>query len=215
LGVTSLNVFGFLGFGGTAKWKEEVLLHDGAKLIVERSQAYGGYSEPASRERQLVEETWEFVVPDTSKKVFWKNTFGKTPESSNLMLLILDFINGTPFLAANPAGCNSYNTWKRPNPPYVFFKFVGKEWQQITLNEFPDELLDTNVVVGRPDPQNRIGTLTIATIKEENRNLEPYLRIISRKPLDGVGCKKLIFYKGSWISPEGTFGRKFIDRTTK
>src|SRR4030065_108135 len=42
----SMNAYaGFLGLGEDS-WKEEVLLHDGSKLIVKRSQSYGG-REPA------------------------------------------------------------------------------------------------------------------------------------------------------------------------
>ena len=41
LGVSMSAGAGFLGFGGDS-WKEEVLLHDGSKIIVKRSQSYGG-----------------------------------------------------------------------------------------------------------------------------------------------------------------------------
>lgn len=171
--------------GGTANWKEEVLLHDGSKLIVERSQTYGGYSELASRERQLVEEVWEFTTPGTTKqRVIWKNDFGKTPESSSVMLLMLDFLNGTPYLATSPAGYIAYNKWGRPNPPYVFFKYDGKTWQRISLEEFPPAFINVNVVIGRPDLDHRTGTLSVATIREENRLLEPHLRTILRTPID-------------------------------
>lgn len=43
---------------GGVSWKEEVLLHDGKMLIVERSQTYGGYAEPASTDRSLTKEEW-------------------------------------------------------------------------------------------------------------------------------------------------------------
>jgi len=175
------------GYDG-ANWKEEVLLHDGQKLIVERSQTYGGYSEPISRERQLVAEVWEFTIPGTQQRVIWKNDFGKSVENSSLMLLVLDFLNATPYLAARPAGCISYNKWKRPNPPYVFFKFDGKAWQQVSLNEFPAEFINTNVAVGRPDPRNRSGILSIMKIKEENQYLEPYMRTILRAPIEREWC---------------------------
>jgi hypothetical protein len=45
LGGTGIIAFGFLGFGNSASWKEEVLLRDGRKIIMERSQSYGGHSE--------------------------------------------------------------------------------------------------------------------------------------------------------------------------
>ena len=85
-----MNAFGLDG----ASWKEEVLLHDGQKLIVERSQTYGGYLEPASREQQLVEEVWELTIPGTQQKVIWKSDWGRTNED-NLSLLVLGFL-GTP-----------------------------------------------------------------------------------------------------------------------
>jgi hypothetical protein len=44
MGMSMSAEAGLLGFGGTS-WKEEVLLHDGQKLIVERSQTRGGNHE--------------------------------------------------------------------------------------------------------------------------------------------------------------------------
>jgi hypothetical protein len=41
MGVSMSACAGLFGMGGTS-WKEEVLLHDGSKIIVERSQSYGG-----------------------------------------------------------------------------------------------------------------------------------------------------------------------------
>lgn len=187
LGV-SMSAYGFEG----ANWKEEVLLHDGQKLIVERSQTYGDFSEPASRERQLVEEVWEFTIPGTKQRVIWKSDWGRNKQD-NLSLLVLGFLGNTPYIATSTGLCHAYNKWKRPNPPYVFFKFDGKVWQQIPLNEFPAEFINVNVVVGRPDRENRTGTLSIAKIKEENRHLEAYRRTILRTPLMSrdasiVGC---------------------------
>ena len=68
LGVSMSADAGLFGYGGTS-WMEEVLLHDGQKLIVERSQTYGGYAEPASRERSLAEEQWMFQKPGSGQRV--------------------------------------------------------------------------------------------------------------------------------------------------
>ncbi len=187
LGV-SMNAY---GFGGDS-WKEEVLLHDGSTISVNRSQRYGGYLEPASREQQVVEEIWEFTIPGTRQKVIWKSDWGGTNED-NLSLLVLGFLGNTPYIATSTGLCHAYNKWNRPNPPYIFFKFDGKVWQQILLAEFPVEFVNVNVVVGGPDQENRTGTLSIAKIKEENRHLEAYRRTILRMPLTPrdasiVGC---------------------------
>jgi hypothetical protein len=44
VGLTACAGGGALGLGGDT-WQEEVLLHDGRKMVVERSQTYGGRRE--------------------------------------------------------------------------------------------------------------------------------------------------------------------------
>ncbi len=188
-----------------ASWKEEVLLHDGRKLIVERSQTYGGYPAVESRERALLNEEWVFLSPDGGQRIVWKSDFRRPPEGDSLMLLQINFLNGIPYVATSPAGCLSYNHWKRPNPPYVFFKHDGKAWKQISFAEFPTVFSESNVAVGRPDPDHREELLSVATIKEENRLLEPYLRQIMREPLKtgSLDCSVMVRIKGGWASPGG------------
>lgn len=207
LGAT-MDAFGFLGFGDSVSWQEEVLLHDGQKIIVERSQNLGGYPTIESQERITLEEEWVFPVPGTGKKISWKTGFRTPPQGPCLMLVLIDFSRGIPYIATAPAGCISYNHWGRPNPPYVFFKYDSGNWQRIPLEEFPAELKEVNVVVGRPDPVHRSGLLSIATIKEENRNLEPHLRQIVRETITkGDGnwrCPEMEHDgKGGWRSPGG------------
>jgi len=190
-----------------ASWKEEVLLHDGKKLIVERSQSYGGYPTIESRERAVLDEEWAFRVPGSGKTLIWKSNHRRPPEGDSLILMQINFLEGVPYVATTPAGCLTYNHWKRPNPPYVFFKYDGKVWRQIQLVEFPLALRESNVAVGRPDSNHREGLLSIDTIREENRNLEPYLREIVREPLKsgsvGVSCPELVRIEGGWASPGG------------
>ncbi|MFZ5774964.1 MAG: hypothetical protein ACOY3Z_05725 [Thermodesulfobacteriota bacterium] len=206
--VTSMDAFGFLGLGNSTDWKEEVLLHDGRKIIVERAQVLGGYPTLDSRERMTLEEEWTIPAPETERKIIWKTGFHPPPKGPCLMLVLVGFSNDVPYIATAPAGCLAYNHWGRPNPPYVFFKYDGKDWQRIPLEEFPPELKEVNVAVGRPDPQHRSGLLSIATIKEENRNLEPHLRQIVREVItSGDGnwrCPEMEYDgKGSWRSPGG------------
>jgi hypothetical protein len=179
----NMNAFGFLGVGNSPSWKEEVLLHDGRTIIVERSQELGGYPTVESRERTTLEEEWVLPVPGTEWKISWKTGFKTPPEGPSLMLVLVGFPGGTPYIATVAAGCIAYNHWGRPNPPYVFFKYDGANWQRIPLEEFPTELKEANVVVGRPDSWHRSGLLSIATIKEENHRLEPYMRQIVRAPV--------------------------------
>lgn len=182
LGV-SMNAFGFLGFGDSATWKEEVLLHDGRTIVAERKQTYGSKPTLDSRERAVLDEEWIFPTPDGKGKVVWHNNFRNPPEGDSLMLLLVGFVDGVPYIATRPAGCIAYNHWGRPNPPYVFFRHDGSQWQRITLAEFPAQLKDANVIVGRPDPQNRKGTVSVAVVREDNKGLDAHMRTLVREPL--------------------------------
>jgi len=211
LGV-SVNAFSTLD---TVKWREEVLLHDGKTLIVDRSKIYDakGALEPAS-----LEEEWTFRIPETGRRVTWKNNLRQPPVGSSLTAVALEIWNQVPYLATVPGGCIAYNYWGRPNPPYVFLKFDGEGWKRVGASDLPGEFREANVVIGAPAPKDRNGFLSTAAIKEKNRLLETYLRIVTREPIkvaQTVNCEELIYYKGGWISPKGTFGRDFMDRVSK
>jgi len=211
----SMNAFGFLGFGNSASWKEEVLLYDGKTIVAERKQTYGNKPTIESRERAVLDEEWAFPTPDGKGKVVWRNNFRNPPEGDSLMLLLIGFVDGVPYIATRPAGCIAYNHWGRPNPPYVFFRHNGKQWQRITLAEFPTQLKEANVIVGRPDPEHRKGTVSLAAVRENNKGLESYMRTLVREPIkvaQTTECEELIFYKGGWISPNDSIARNVLDR---
>jgi hypothetical protein len=196
--------------GKSASWKEEVLLHDNTRMVVERSQTYGDRASLDSTERTVVEERWAFDVPGSGRKVTWSTGFSRPPEASCLMLMQVNFLNGVPYIATSPAGTLAYNHWGRPNPPYVFFKHDDKGWQRIPLAEFPAQFIESNVVVGgRPNPEKLDGgLLSLARVKEANRPLDTYLRQIVRQPItqgDGVWISPVMVYdgKGGWASPGG------------
>ena len=59
-------------------------------------------------------------------------------EPEHLDLLSLDVLDGVPFVATTPYRSFAYEKWGRPNPPYVFFRYVGR-WERISLKEFPEQ----------------------------------------------------------------------------
>jgi hypothetical protein len=135
---------GFLGFGGDS-WKEEVLLHDGSKFIIERKVERGGRHEvgqkPPYKEQSLV-----FTIPGTSQQVTWEDNFSEDLGSANFLPMLLDIRDGIAYLVVSPMGCLSYNKSGRPNPPYVIFKYEGKVWQRIPLQELPAEIKTPNLI---------------------------------------------------------------------
>ena len=182
----SLNASaGLFGFGG-ATWKEEVLLHDGSKIIVERSQSYGGRHEigqtPPIKEQDLV-----FALPGTSKTITWKSEYSQDIGRASFNLLALHIMDRIPYVVVSPNLCLSYNKWGRPNPPYVFFKYDGKRWLRISLAEFPAEFKDINVVVSTKAEEKAITTQSLVSadaVKKINSSLEqPEYKAILRAAL--------------------------------
>lgn len=191
-------------------WKEEVLLHDGSKLIVERSVERGGQHEigqkPSFKWQRLI-----FTMPVSDEKVTWEDNYSEDIGHSNFLPMLLDVKQGVAYLVANPLGCLSYNKWGRPNPPYVVFKYEGKEWKRITLQELPAEMTTPNLIISSPDEEaKKIGKSpvpaeVIQKIISEYR--QPENKTILREPLLPMRTKELnqwcgeMVYdgKGGWV----------------
>jgi len=173
--------------GGTS-WKEEVLLHDGSTLIVERSFSRGGLREPGQG-APIKSQDISFTVPGSNKTVTWKSDYSEDVGRSNFNLLALDVLNGTPYIVAEPNLCLSYNKWGRPNPPYVTFKYDGSTWQRISLAELPSGIKQPNVAITVDDADlfreiDQHAVVTAASIKVLNGRLtQPEHKIILREAL--------------------------------
>ncbi len=174
---------GLFGIGGTS-WKEEVLLHDGSKLIVERSVERGGRHE-IGQQPPIKEESINFTLPLTSERITWKSEFSADVGLADFQPLLLDIFQGSAYLVTSPVGCLSYNKWGRPNPPYVIFKYQGKAWQRITMQELPAEFKTPNLIFSSPDNEVEKmgkGYITIAMVQAANKDLtQPEYKTILRE----------------------------------
>ncbi len=213
---------GLFGFGGVS-WKEEVLLHDGRKLIVERSQSRGGRGEIG--QSPIKEHSVTFTLPGATKTITWQDEYSEDVGHSNFDLLALHILDGIPYIVAYPYGCLAYNKWGRPNPPYVFFKYDGKTWQRIQASEFPLAFKEVNLVMNASAHERelvRLGTASADQIRNFNSNLrQPELKTILREAVksvtegSAVNCIELVLYKGSWIMPDDPVMRRRLDQKTK
>ena len=180
------------GRSGVDSWKEEVLLHDGQKIIVERSQSYGGRSEPG-QSGPIKEHTVSFRLPGSDRPITWISEYGEDLGRTNFNLLAVHVLNGTPYVVASPNLCLSYSKWGRPNPPYVFFKYEGNAWQRIALEQFPVEFKTVNVVLSIQKAEagqlSRTGLTSAEKVRELNRHVEPpEFKIILREALVNGRC---------------------------
>lgn len=195
---------GWFGFGGTS-WKEEVLLHDGSKIIAERTIDRGGRHE-IGQQPPIKEESLAFNMPKTDERITWKSEFSADIGYADFQPLLLDIFQGTAYVVTSPVGCLAYNKWGRPNPPYVIFKYQDKAWQRITMQELPAELNKPNLIISSPDNEvEKLGKsyVTAAMVQQANSDLtQTQFKTILRDEVKGGagGCGEMISNgKGRWI----------------
>lgn len=215
---------GVFGFGGDS-WKEEVLQNDGSTLIVKRSQSYGGRRE-VGQSAPIKEHTASFVLSGSGKTITWTSEYSDDVGRANFTLLAIHLVAATPYIVAYPNLCLSYNKWGRPNPPYVIFKHDGNGWQRIPLEQLPADLTTFNVVISlqtydvdRMVAMDLVSAKTIAKLNGELRQAE--LKSILREPVmrgtegSAVNCRELVFYKGAWVGPGDSIGKRMMDQKQK
>lgn len=191
-------------FGGT-NWKEEVLLHDGQKIIVTRTVERGGRHE-IGQQPPIKKQSLAFTLPITNEGVTWKTEFSEDVGLADFKPILLDIVQGKAYIVTTPMGCLAYNKWGRPNPPYVLFKHEGKEWKRMPLQELPAEIKTPNLIISDPDNEaERIGKNLIPaeTIKRLNGELtQPEYKTILREALANYGkrCGEMVYDgNGGWI----------------
>lgn len=204
---------GGLGEGDT--WREEVLLHDGQKIIVQRSQTYGGRHE-IGQSAPAREHSIRFVMPNTSREVTWTSEYGEGLGRTNFNLLALHIKQDTAYLIVEPNLCLSYNKWGRPNPPYLIFKWEATAWSQLTMAELPQEFVDINLIVNNSrieeiqKESQATGYVPADYVKVMNGRLpQPQYRSILRGPMNyDSSCIPMVTNgNGLWLS-KGWFSSK-------
>lgn len=199
-------------------WKEEVLLHDGSTIIVKRSQNYKG-RHAIDQSVPVGEHTVSFTIPQTGKSYTWKSEYGEDLGRTNFNLLAVHVLDNIPYIIAAPNLCLSYNKWGRPNPPYVIFKFADNAWQRIEISELPTQFNTLNVLINIKSEDTRdissMRTISAKTIKERNEELkQSEFKAIVREPLK-ITCEELVFYKGTWVGPGDSIGKRMMDSRDK
>lgn len=192
--------------GGGANWKEEVLLHDGSKIIVERSVERGGRHE-IGQQPPIKKQSLTFTLHTTNERITWKSEFSEDVGLADFKPILLDIVQGAAYVVSAPVGCLSYNKWGRPNPPYVIFKYQSKEWQRITLQELPIEIKTPNLIISSPDNEiEKIGKsfVTVEMVQHANSDLtQPEYKTILREVVKGgapANCGEMVYDgKGGWI----------------
>ncbi|WP_153305860.1 hypothetical protein [Desulfogranum mediterraneum] len=193
-------------FGNSVSWREEVLLHDGRKVLVERTADRGGRHEIGQRP-PIKKQSLSFTLPSSKQSVSWKVEGAKDIGYADLSPIMLDIIGHTPFLVNRTVGCLAYNKWGRPNPPYMIFRYTNKTWQQIELEDLPLALKVPNMIISSPDleaQRSGMNPVSAEKIHELNKSLtQPEFQSVLREPLPQERidwCVEKIRTKGGWTS---------------
>jgi hypothetical protein len=148
----------------TYRWKEEVRLHDGRLIVVERSRVMSGPREPF-RSATVGKWTLAFENPNKpGKKISLDVHGGADP-------MLLGFVQGIPYVAIQPGRGDARYFYNCPDPPYIFFRYDG-EWRRIELAEFPRELVARNLPNDTPEYEARSRKWGIITSLEMQKLLE-------------------------------------------
>jgi len=194
-------------------WQEEVLLHDGQRILIERSQTYGGGSE-IGQDAPVADHTIKFTVPKGQQTLVWNSPFDREVGRTSLRLLAVHSKDGAAYVVTEPNLCLSYNKWGRPNPPYVIFKWESNNWQRIGIEALPQEFSTMNVSqrLARMWARDRNGTtVTAQQIQAENATNQPQYRSILREAManDGNSCRlEFTNGKGLWLGADWFSGKK-------
>ncbi len=188
MGISMNANAGLFGWGGTS-WKDEVLLHYGTRIIVERSVERGGRHE-IGQEPPIKRQSLIFTAPGSNEKITWHDKATEDVGSANFLPMMLYVHQGIVYLIVHPMGCLSYNKWSRPNPPYVIFKYQNKAWARIPFQKLPSELRSPNLIFSSPDHEAKkaggsvVSAEAIKALYEGYR--QPEYRSILREALPSV-----------------------------
>ncbi|MGC2459006.1 MAG: hypothetical protein WA435_13540 [Gallionellaceae bacterium] len=171
-------------------WTEEVRLHDGNKLVLWVGQRHGGRADRGGY--PITEQVVSFSVPGSSEKIVWRSSYNvQNTIPDNLKLLAVDVFGQDAYVVTTPIG-RGFAKWRSPNPPYVFFKYDGKKWQRVPIEDFPPEIKEANVVIDTRQFEERLtagkDVITADQVKAMNDELKgsipPYWTVFTRTPLE-------------------------------
>lgn len=171
-------------------WQEEVLLHDGSKLVLWVGQHHGGRADRGGY--PITDQAVSFSIPGSSERIVWRSRYdvqNTIPE--NLKLLAVDVFGQDAYVVTTPIG-RGFAKWRSPNPPYVFFKYDGKKWQRVPIEDFPPEIKEANVVIDTRQYEERLtagkDVITADQVKAMNDEIKgsipPYWTVFTRTPLE-------------------------------
>lgn len=166
-------------------WKQEVPLHDGRVVILDRLSTIGAKEPFLGNLRMETEQTLAFVHPDTGQRIEWKMPKGLQP-------YMLDFEGGVPYYVLDAHTVADYNTWNCPNPPFLVFKYLNDQWQRVDFDQLPVRFINRNLFEMAKSNETYIvnGLATQEVLRQYIKTKDPDRRVIGREKVSPIahGC---------------------------
>lgn len=124
--------------GKTLDWRQEVPLHDGRVIVLERISKQTGKIFPENVVMEA-EQTLTFIHPDTRETIRWTLPQGLLPAA-------LDFDNKTPYFVLKAYTVADYNKWDCPNPPWLVYRYERGLWARLQFDEMPSSITTRNLL---------------------------------------------------------------------
>jgi hypothetical protein len=179
------------GGGRTIEWKQEVRLHDGRVIVIDRVSKQTGKIFP---ENTIIEyeKTLTFTHPDTGERIRWT-----LPKGTGAWML--DFDGEIPYYVLLTSSVADYNDWGCPNPPPIVFRYEQRQWSRIPIEQLPTRFVKPNLLLAAKTDQ-RSSNDRYVTVEEIDAYFKrqdlPY-RIISREKVSPIakGCHPDVLVK--------------------
>lgn len=170
--------------GRTVEWKQEVPLHDGRVIVIDRMSQQGPH-DPFVNMRMEIGQELAFTHPDTSERVRWKIPDGLQP-------YMLDFDGLIPYYVLAAYTVGDYNKWGCPNPPYFVYRYERGQWGRIAFEQLPAKFQKRNLIAMAKAEEKFVGDgyVTAAELETYVGRKDPPRRVISREKVNPIakGC---------------------------
>jgi hypothetical protein len=158
------------GCASGPSWKEEVITFSGERMVIERQVIEGALLDQQPSNIRfgppIKGNVLRAPLPGGNWTTKWE-ALGLDPQA-------IGRVGDATYLSATPMLCGDYDKWGRPVPPYVFFRYVGTEWQRIQVEDFPAAISKRNLTYAGSQP-HREAVSTGFISAEQGKLLNPGL----------------------------------------
>lgn len=177
--------------GQTIDWKQEVKLHDGQVIVVDRKSKQNRIFLP---ERQTI-EVWQrltFMWTGTSVPIEFELPKG-------LRVWLLDFDGDAAYAVLKPASVADYNTWGCPSPPWIAYRYRGGRWLQLAFTELPVTFKTPNIMPAAASDEaiTKDGLVTTTEFEAFLNRSDSSFQAIGREKVNPIakGCEEGVLFR--------------------